>query len=219
MGGRPPRQRSIEITATARVMNEAEVATVHVGYEFFAPDKDAAYAEASKASNAIMDALRGAGVEKSAIESETQSVAPTDQYQLNDVTDAERRSRAFTAAQSWTVRVDAAEAARVLDVAVKAGANKSGAIDWSLRIPDAASAAAATKALQRARAQADAMASGLGVKLGELLYASNAVETQPIPDVNGMQMALAKMKVPLPLAINARQIETSATVHAVFAIE
>jgi uncharacterized protein YggE len=143
-----------------------------------------------------------------------------DTYQLNQLPANERASHAFVAQQSWTVRTSADTAARILDIAVKAGANKSGNIDWSLKDPNAASAEAAAKALQRARTQAEAMASGLNVKLGQLLYASNEVQAEPIRPIAMMAMAKAEpAAAPPPLAINARQIETSATVYAVFAIE
>ena len=65
------------------------------------------------------------------------------------------------------------------------------------------------------------MASGLGVKLGALLYASNQVDAEPVrPLAAPTRMAKMVMdQTVVPLAINARHIETAATVYAVFAIE
>lgn len=213
--------RSIAITATEDVVTEADVATVHIGYQLFGPDQDAAYANGSRASNAIIAAVRAAGVPEDAIESQQQNVQATQPFLLERLSAADRAARAFTIDQSWTVRTNAADAAKVLDIAVKAGANNSGQIDWSLRDGNAAQTQAAAKALQRARTQATGMATGLGVKLGPLLYASNQVTAEPVrPLMRAMAMAPAAMaqKV-MPLAINARQIHTSATVYAVFAIE
>jgi hypothetical protein len=118
------------------------------------------------------------------------------------------------------VRTNADDAARVLDIAVKAGANQSGGIDWSLKDENAPQAQAAGKALQRARIVAESMVSGLGVKLGVLIFASNETQAEPVRPVMAA-MAQAKMAAPapLPLAINPRQIEKTATVYAVFAIE
>jgi hypothetical protein len=215
----PVHVRSISITATDRVTQQADVATVHIGYELFGADKDAAYAAGSKASNAVIDALHAAGVAKDAIESQEQSLGPTEPYRLTQMPAGERAAHAFTISQSWTVRSTADEAAKVLDLAVKAGANNSGSIDWSLRDPNAASAEAAAKALQRARTQAAAMAAGLNVHLGELLSASNEVEAQPVRPVYAMADRVQVKAAPAPLAISTRQIETSATVRAVFAIE
>jgi uncharacterized protein len=215
----PRNVRSIAITATDRVTRQADVATVHIGYLIFGADQSALYATATRTSNAIIDALKAAGVANDAIESQQQSVGPTEPFQLQQFTPEERAGRAFTAQQSWTVRSTPQDAARVIDLAVKAGANRSGDIDWSLSDPNAASAEAAASALKRARAQAEAMANGLGVKLGQLLFASNQVEAQPVRPVMMMAAAAPEAKVGRPLAIQARQIETAATVVAVFAIE
>ena len=213
--------RTIAITATDSVIAMADVATVHVGFVAYGVDKDAAYAAGSKASNAIVGALKGAGVPADAIESENQNIMEVQPYQVEKLTDAEKAQRKWVLTQSWTVRTNAADAARILDLAVKAGANQSGQIEWSLKDENAPQAAAAGKALQRARVVAEEMAKGLNVKLGMLIFASNETQGAPVRPVMAMmenRMA-APPPAPQPLAINARQIEKTATVYAVFAIE
>jgi hypothetical protein len=212
--------RTIAITATDRVIAMADVATVHIGFVAYGVDHDSAYAAGSATSNAVIGALKTAGVPADAIESENQNLAEIQPYQLNQLPDAEKAKRKWELSQSWTVRTNADDAARVLDIAVKAGANHSGGIDWSLKDENAPQAQAAGKALQRARIVAESMASGLGVKLGVLIFASNETQAGPVRPVMAA-MAQAKMAAPapLPLAINPRQIEKTATVYAVFAIE
>lgn len=210
--------RTIAITATDKVTVLADRATVHIGFIAYGPDSDTAYANGSRISNAIVKSLITANVPKDAIESENQNVSPVQEYQIDKLTPAEKAQRKFQVTQSWTVRTDAADAAKVLDLAVKAGANQSGQIDWSLKDENASEAEAAGKALQRARTVATEMAKGLDVRLGALLYASN--ETQAIPPRPLMRAMAAPAAAKVePLAINARQIEKSATVYAVFAIE
>jgi uncharacterized protein YggE len=212
--------RTIAITATDKVIAQADVASVHIGFIAYGPDSDGAYANGSRISNAIHKALTAAGVAEDAIESENQSVAPVQPFQIDKLTPAEKQQRQFQVTQSWTVRSNAADAPKVLDLAVKAGANQSGQIEWSLKDHNAADAEAAAKALQRARSVADQMARGLNVKLGALIYATNQTEAEPIRPINGRVFAAAPMMEKVqPLAINPRQIETSATVYAVFAIE
>ncbi|HSY70319.1 MAG TPA: SIMPL domain-containing protein, partial [Edaphobacter sp.] len=171
--------------------------------------------------NAIIKALTAAGVPSDAIESENQNVSPVQDYQVDKLTPAEKAQRKFQVTQSWTVRTNAADAARVLDVAVKAGANQSGQIDWGLKDENAPQAEAAAKALQRARTVAGEMAKGLNAKLGPLLYASNETQAEPPrPLMRAMAPPpMADAKAVQPLAINPRRIEKSATVYAVFAIE
>ncbi len=212
--------RTIAITATDSVTAMADVATVHVGFVVYAVDHDSAYATGSKVSNAVVGALKAAGVPSDAIESENQNLSEVQQYQVNQLSAEEKAKRKWMLAQSWIVRTNAADAARVLDLAVKAGANQSGQIDWSLKDENKPQAEAAGKALQRARVVADEMARGLNVKLGELIFASNETQAAPIrPVMQRMDKAMPMAAAVPPLAINARQIEKTATVYAVFAIE
>lgn len=141
-------------------------------------------------------------------------------YENNTLTESQKNQRKFQVTQTWTVKCPADDAAKLLDVAVKAGANNSGGIDWSVRDEDALQAQAAAKALTSARSVASAMAGGLGVKLGPLVYASNESpeQIQPMPRIRGMVLAMKDKKV-APLAIAPRKVEKSATVTAVFAIE
>ena len=209
--------RTIAVTATERVILPADAAAVHVGFIVYGPDSDAAYATGSRLSNAITSALTRSGISPEFIESENQNLSPVQDYQQTKLTDAERAQHKFQLTQSWIVRTSADAAARVLDLAVKAGANQSGQIDWSLRDENAAEADAAAKALQRAHATADQLARSMNVKLGILLHVANATEGTPVqPLIRPMAMA---QKVVEPLSINPRRIEKSATVYAVFAIE
>jgi hypothetical protein len=212
--------RSIAITATDSVIVMADVATVHVGFVAYGADHDSAYAEGSRTSNAVINALKSAGVAADAIESDNQSLAEVQPFQVEKLSDAEKAKHKWILTQSWSVRTSAADTAHVLDVAVKAGANQSGQIEWGLKDENVPQAEAAGKALQRARAVAAEMAKGLNVHLGALIFASN--ETQA-PPVRPEPMMMARMAAPprpvAPLAINPRRIEKTATVYAVFAIE
>jgi uncharacterized protein len=214
--------RTIAITATDKVIALADTAAVHVGFIAYGPDSDAAYATGSRLSNAIIKSLTSAGIPSDAIESESQNVSPVQDYQVDKLTPAEKAQRKFQVTQSWTIRANASDAAKILDLAVKAGANQSGQIDWSLKDENAPQAEAAAKALQRARTVAGEMAKGMNVKLGALIYASNETQAEPVrPLMKAMMVSNGALAAPAPqpLAINPRQIEKSATVYAVFAIE
>lgn len=212
--------RTVDITATDKVIVMADIATVHIGFIAYGADKDAAYAAGSALSNGIVKALTSAGVAADTIESENQAITPVQPFETQQLPDAEKARRKFQVAQSWTVRTSAEASARVLDVAVKAGANQSGQIEWSLRDENAADAEAAAKALQHARTNAAQMAQSLNAKLGGLLYASNQIEASPIrPMPRTFGFVALEDRAAKPLAINPRRIERSATVHAIFALE
>jgi uncharacterized protein YggE len=210
--------RTIAITATDKVTAIADKATLHIGFIAYGPDSNTAYANGSKVSNAIVKALTASGVSKETIQSESQQLQPVQNYQLDKLTEAQKAQRQFQVSQSWTVKTEADAAAKILDTAVKAGANNSGQIEWGFKDENTPEAQAAAKALKRARAQAEQMAGGLSAKLGALLYASNEVQPGPRPVMYAQMGARAKDNVE-PLAINPREIEKSATVYAVFAIE
>ena len=106
--------RTIAITATDTASAMADTATVHVGFVAYAADAQAAYAAGSKTSNAIIGALTAKGVAKTDIQSESQSVAETQQYELDKLPPAEQAQRRFQVRQSWTVQTKAADAASVL---------------------------------------------------------------------------------------------------------
>ncbi len=212
--------RTIAVTATDKATADAEVATVHVGFQVFAADSQAAYALGSKTSNAIAAALKKAGVEENAIQSESQNVAPVQPYEIQNLPEAEKGQRKFQVTQSWSVKTSAKNASAVLDAAVQAGANQSGQIEWDVADPDALEAQAAQSALKRARAIADQMAKGLGATLGQLVYGSNEVPERPMPLAKGMMtMAAPAAASPAPLAISPQKVTRSATVYAVFSIE
>ena len=211
--------RTIAVTVTDKATEMADIATVHIGFQAFAADSDSAYAAGSQTSNAIIDALHKAGVVDKDIESENQSVQQNYQFDEKE-SEIDRAKQRYVLSQSWKVHTSAADAAKVLHVAVEAGGNNSGQIDWDVKDRDALQARAAAKALQHAHAIAEQMAAGLNTHLGSLLYASNQVPETPVHPVPMDRIqAFAKLQTVRPLAINPQQIDESATVYAVFAIQ
>jgi uncharacterized protein len=213
--------KTIAITTGDQAEALADTAVVTVGFHIFGKDQDGTYAEASRTSNAIMTALTSGGVPKEAVESADQSLSPLEQHSEEDKGRFSQGLR-FEFSQSWHVTVPANAAANILHVAITAGANDSGNIQWQLKQDDALEAEAAKKALEHARQIATQMAAGLGVKLGGLVYASNQA---PSRDRFGTSMETvtvtsAAVKPNLkPLAISPERITKTATVYAVFAIE
>ena len=212
--------RTIAVNTSAEATADADTVTVAIGFLVYGPDQDTAYASGSKASNAIAAALKAAGVPAEAIQSESQGISPVQQYG-NDLTPAEKAARKFQVQQNWTVKTAVANGAKILDVAVKAGANQSGQMTWTVADMDALQAKAAKLALVRASAIAQQMASGLSATLGPLVYASNeAPSVRPQPVAFDRVQAFSKLASPVePLSISAQKVTTSATVYAVFSIQ
>jgi len=59
--------KTIAITAEDSISMDPEVATITLGYQNYAPTKDAAYQENKRVSNEVTNALLRGGVPKSAL--------------------------------------------------------------------------------------------------------------------------------------------------------
>ena len=212
--------RTITVTATDSAFAPADQAVVRIGYQAYGEDEQTAYAEGSRRSNAINDALHAAGIPADSIESEDQNLQPLNDYELKNPAPALKNMR-FRITQSWTVRTAPDAAAKTLDIAVKAGANQSGSIGWEMKDGSLLEAAASAKALAHAQLIASRMAEGLHIKVGPLLYASNQAQETVIRPMMAMNRMAAGAPMPKaqPLSISTRRVERSSTVFAIFAIE
>src|SRR4051812_38822870 len=77
--------RSITVTATDSAFAMADQAVVNIGYQAYGEDEQTAYAEGSRRSNAITDALAAAKVPAEAIESQDQQLQPLNEYELKNL--------------------------------------------------------------------------------------------------------------------------------------
>ena len=202
--------RTLAVSAMGTVNADADVAILHIGFETAPADAKGAYAQGARTSNAIIRAVEQAGVMESDIHSESQYLEP----------DTTPKSHKFKLAQQWTVKTTPARAAEILDDAVTAGANNSGDIEWTVKDEHALEGEALDKAAARARENAAALAKGMDVRLGSLLYVSNQLATPILPRPMVRPFAMAGLpQGAAPLAIESHQVSREATVYAVFAIE
>ncbi len=202
--------RTLTVSATETVSVEPDLATLHIGFDTAPEDAKSAYADGARASNAIIAAVKQAGIPETAIRSESQ-------YLDRDYSTKQHK---FVLHQQWTVKVAPERAAEILDIAVTAGATDSGQIDWTVKDVPALESQALDHAAARAKQNAEILAKGMGVRLGSLIYVSNQISpTGPRPMVmyNAMQSVAAKTAP--PLSIEPHQVSREATVYAVFAIE
>jgi uncharacterized protein len=201
--------RTLTVTATDSVSVEPDLAVLHIGFVTQPEDPKSAYADGSRASNAIIAALKQAGVPETAIRSESQ-------YLDRDWT---TKLRKYTLHQDWTVKVQPEHAAEILDTAINAGATSSGQIEWTVKDEKALEAEALDKAAARARKNAEVLAKGMGVRLGSLIYVSNQMSTPSFPRPMPMMAMKAANAAAEPLAIEPHQVSREATVYAVFSID
>jgi uncharacterized protein YggE len=202
--------RTLTVSAEGQATADPDVAILHIGFTTQPSDAKSAYAEGARTSNAIVAALRQAGIPATSIHSESQYLEP--EYD---------KPHKFRLAQQWTVKTTPARAAEILDAAVSAGATSSGAIDWTVEDEHALEQKALEVATARLRETAALLAKGMGVRLGEPIYVSNQLSAPgyPRPMVGGIFSMARSAEPAQPLAIEPHTVSREASVYAVFAIE
>lgn len=216
--------KTIAITADESVSVDAEVAILHIGCDNYGPTKDAAFQENARIANAITKAMLDAKIPKAAIETELlrlEHVDPNESW-----TPEMKNQRHFEAQQTWKVTVKASDAQSVVSLAMQNGANNISGADWDVADPLALQAKASGAALVKARAIADQMAKGLGAKLGDLIYASNAAPVARPRFMPGIGEGYGGgagggryHDKSFSMTLFPQKVTQGATVYAVFAIE
>ncbi|MGA8089500.1 MAG: SIMPL domain-containing protein [Terracidiphilus sp.] len=202
--------RTLSVSATETVSVEPDLAILHIGSDTAPEDAKSAYADGARASNAIVAAVKQAGIPEASIRSESQ-------YLDRDYSTKQHK---FVLHQQWTVKVAPERAAEILDIAVTAGATDSGQIDWTVKDVPALESQALDHAATRAKQNAEVLAKGMGVRLGALIYVSNQMSAPQFPrPMFGLAMKANASPAAPPLSIEPHQVSREATVYAVFAIE
>jgi uncharacterized protein YggE len=202
-------QRTLTVNASESVSVEPDLAILHIGFDTPPEDVKSAYTDGARRSNTIIAAVRQAGIPEDAIRSEGQYI--------DRVWSDEHK---FRVAQQWGVKVPPQRAAEILDIAISAGANSSGPIEWTVKDEKALENQALDRATARAKENAAVLAKGMGVSFGALVSVSNQVSSPYFPNV--MQQAVGGMGAGVgaqPLAIRPHQAGRQATVSAIFEIE
>jgi uncharacterized protein YggE len=217
-----PTNRTLTVSAEERVTADPDLAILHVGFETQFSDAKSAYAAGAKISNDIIAKLKQAGIQESAIHSESQKLISYDS-----------KARKYKLVQDWTVKTPPERAAEILDIVVTAGGTDSGEIEWTVNDEKALEQQALAKAAARATADAAVLATSMGVRLGQMIYVNNGVSRLiGIATENRNFAALASLGLGVssavndksaakdqPLVIEPHKVSRTASVYAVFSIE
>ncbi|MGA7873818.1 MAG: SIMPL domain-containing protein [Candidatus Binatus sp.] len=205
--------RTIEVDGSGETRTSPDTADLDV-----AIDTEAKTAEEAASSNAalaakVIDALKSKLGDKGKI--------TTGGYSLNPEY-SQRPSEnptivGYNAQNSVTVHTGALDlVGALIDSAIAAGANRVNSLNFSVKDDTKARTEAIAIATRDARAQADALASALGVKLGKVLKATTVSEQRPIPIRMGRAMA---MSANVATPVEPGEVTVPATVSLTFEIE
>ncbi|WP_341207565.1 SIMPL domain-containing protein [uncultured Sphingomonas sp.] len=211
-----PEGTVLDVTTTGRVSRTPDLATITAGVVTQAPVAAAALSENAQRMDAVIKALKAAGL--AARDLSTSNVALSPQYRYQDgkppvVT-------GYQASNSVAIRFrDIARAGAVLDALVRAGANQIDGPNLSLSDPNAALDEARTQAIAKARARADLYAKAAGLSVVRIVAINEAGENggdrpRPMP-----MMARAAVQSDAETVVLPGETDVTASVNVRFLLK
>jgi uncharacterized protein YggE len=209
---------TIRVSASGEARGTPDQAWIDFGMETIAPTAKAAGEQNARAMDRVVSALLAAGIARADVQTHDYNLYP--EYQPRPDGQGAPAIRGYHATNVVTVRTDRiTQVGALIDAALAAGANRADAIRFGIRNSDALRAQALRQALERGRAEAQAIAAGLGVRLGRVLDASTAsAPPRPMP-VAMMARGMAADAVAAPTPVEAGEQTVTASVSLVYAIE
>jgi uncharacterized protein YggE len=204
---------TIRVVGEATVTAKPDVAEMDVGVVSEAKTAEAASADNARKMEKVMAALKkevGAG-------GEVKTVGYMVSQRYNEPKPNERQGTIAAYVVTNVVRAripDVKNAGRVVDVALKQGANEVQRLIFTLKNPEPVQAEALKAAAAKARTRAAALAAALGLKLGNVLSVSDGdFSARPAP-FSEMRAKVTSADVNTP--IEAGELEVPATVTVFF---
>lgn len=206
----------LDVSATGRVARTPDLATITAGVVTQAPVAAAALAENAQRMEAVVKALKAAGL--AARDLSTSNVALSPQYRYQD--GKPPVITGYQASNSVAIRFrDIARAGAVLDALVRAGANQIDGPNLSLSDPEAALDEARTQAVTKARARAELYAKAAGLSVARIVAIDEAGENggdrpRPMP-----MMARAAVQSDAETVVLPGETDVTASVNVRFLLK
>jgi uncharacterized protein YggE len=219
----------IIVNGVGRVSVTPDLALIRLGVEAQAEDVAAAREQAATAMQAIIDALKEAGVADDDIQTQYFNVQPIYHWEEQVTSEGYRGGRqvldGYRVTNSVVAKVrDLSKVGEAIDGAIVAGGDvaRVDSISFTLEDSSAAEAEARKLATQNAVTHAQQIAEAAGVSLGKPISISEAGGYYPVIKsfaeeayARGASMDFAEMP---PTPIQAGELEVVVTVQAVFGI-
>jgi uncharacterized protein len=211
----PPAQgpaSGLAVAAEGQVSAPPDVAHVNLGVQTEAPSAQAAMQANAQAIAAVIAAVQGAGIPENRIRTLGVNVTPiTAPGRPSDGTPPQ--TVGYRATNTINVTVDeVARAGAVLDAGIGAGANVANGLSFGFKDASALRRQALDQAARIARADADALAAALGVRVTGIRLAEEQGGVTPVPQPRAMAAEGAGGAVP----VQPGQLTITASVRIVF---
>jgi len=214
-GSEPPR-RTISVNGIGTASAAPDIAYVNLGVDLKSASPAEAAAENTQRMNGVMAAIKELGVADKDVLTVSYGIFVEQRYDKQGQPTGEIQYRVVNQVRV-TVR-DLTKVGALLEKAVAAGANNVGGVTFSLADPEALQKGARDKAIANARARAQQLAAGLGVKLGAPQQVSEYGGEMPRPLAYGMGDAAVEKAAAVP-PISTGELTVSIQVSVSFAIE
>lgn len=216
-GGQPSPVATISVAGTGEDEVIPDRARLSLGVQTQAPTAAEAAARNARLQRAILDTLRALGVPQEQIRTSGYNVFPDQQF---DPATQRARIRGYNVQNTVTIELRRLEqVSTVLDAALSKGANNAYGLQFFSSTPEVSRRRALARAVERARADAEAMAAAAGGQLGDLFELSSEVGLrQPRPMMGDAMMMEARAAAAPPTPISEGTLTTTATVHARWAL-
>jgi uncharacterized protein YggE len=173
---RPISGTRLDVVASGEVTRVPDIVLINAGISTHAPTASEAIRTNGAAMDRMRAALRAAGIAPRDIQTSSVNLNP----EWRDRPNAAPVFAGYTASHRLAVRFrDPANAGRILDALVAAGANQIDGPSFEIAEPEAALDEARTAALTAARARADLYASALGMRVRRILAVSESDLARP----------------------------------------
>lgn len=204
---------AVEGTGVAEVVPDQ--ASVVIGVTTVGRTAQQAQSENAEKAKAIQQAVLALGVDPSAIQTRNYSFHPDYEYKGN----GEKTIKGYTASNGIVVRVDdVLLVGRIVDAALKAGANQIDSLEFGLKHPERLRQQALARAVGDARDKANALARALGVGIAGVQAVSESSGDFSPRNYQLPMLAMSKADAGAATPIEAGELKLTANVHIEFLI-
>jgi uncharacterized protein len=207
-----PQQRTITVTGTGKVTLTPDIAYISIGVHSQDASATVATSLNNTSSQAMIDAIKAAGVGDKDIQTTNFSIYPQQQYDDN----GKITGIIYMVDNTVYVTVrDLTKLGDLLDASVRAGANNISSISFDVADKTEALSQARQAAVVDARKQADELTAATGVSLGDVQTISYYDSSAPVT----VQYARADMASAGSVPIQSGSMQITTTVTIVYLIK
>jgi uncharacterized protein YggE len=207
--------RTINVTGNAQVILAPDIAYISIGVHSEAKSAKEAVASNNSQTQAVIDAIKGQGVDAKDIQTTNFSVYQQEKFAP---TGEDLGTFFMTDNTVYLTMRDIAKIGDILDASISAGANSIYGITFDVENKETALATGRDQAMANAKAQADELAKAAGAKLGavqSISYYSSA----PVPIYYDTKAVSAGIGGGGSVPISSGQLTLTVSVTVTYAIK